>query len=453
MAGITVTPPKFSGAIDEDINIFIRRFQGFLDGLGINPVGAQRNRAIGMLRSCLEGSAGKWYDQTILGKNWRLTNVFNNHGQAGMGALRGRTMAQMIASNSFRLNSLASTFANVPANNAVTVGDVNARMLPQEAFEQDWTNAGGEPTDNPVNAVAVAGNNNPIILNGIRIGQAIFYLKNQYPTVLEERRKVHFGNLEQGDEAIEEFYDKLKHYGSLLNFGNEIVEHHFFKGLSPENQIEIERIGADKSIEELVKSLKRVEQRKAEMKLGLTKRMKSADTYQNQPQVQPQLVSNSSEVSNYRPSSGYSPEEVNRMIKSATEKITQDFQAQFQALQAKIPTDLISEIEKIPVHSDDYWKNKMDQLRKRSEKSNAKFNELQSQIAEDNKRADNVEKMATRIAERIEQRKLDKEISTSFPELFGYLNIKDDPMDTSNLIREIATDDDEYTLQLVRKKK
>ena len=324
-------------------------------------------------------------------------------------------------------------------------------MLPAENFEEDWTNAGGEPTDNPVNAFA--GNNNPMVFNGIRIGQAIFYLKNQYPTVLEERRKVHFGNLEQGDEAIEEFYDKLKHYGSLLNFGNEIVEHHFFKGLSPENQLEVERIGGDKSIEELVKSLKRVEQRKAEMKLGLTKRMKSADTYQNQPQVQPQLVSNSSEVSNYRPSSGYSSEEVNRMIKSATEKITQDFQAQFQALQAKIPTDLISEIEKIPVHSDDYWKNKMDQLRKRSEKSNAKFNELQAQIAEDNKRADNVDKMATRIAERIEQRKLDKEISTSFPELFGNLNIKDDPMDTSNLIREIATDDDEYTLQLVRKKK
>ena len=61
------------------------------------------------------------------------------------------------------------------------------------------------------------------------------------------------------------------------------------------------------------------------------------------------------------------------------------------------------------------------------------------------------DKVASRIAKRIEEKKLDKEIS----ELISDLSINDnnDAMDTSNLVREIATDDNEYTLQLVRKKK
>jgi hypothetical protein len=202
-------------------------------------------------------------------------------------------------------------------------------------------------------------------------------------------------------------------------------------------------------MEELVKSLKRVEQRKAEMKLGLAKRMKSATQYETTPKV---VSSNVSSNASYKPSSsGIPPEEVNRMIKSATEKITQDFQAQILALQAKIPT--VSEIESIPVHPNGYWEYRTDKLRKRAEVANAQFAELQAQFADANKHTGNIEKIATRIANRIEERKLDKELATSFPELFGNLNIKDDPMDTSNLIREIATDDDEYTLQLVRKKK
>ena len=453
MAGITVTPPFFSGGIDENINIFIRRFQGFLDGVGINPVGGQRDRAIGMLRSCLQGPAGEWYDENILGKRWKLINIFDNHGQGGMGALRGRTMAQMIASNSFRAHSLASTFANIGGNNAVTVGDVIARMVPVEDFEEDWTNSSGEPTDDPVNVFA--GNNNPIVLNDIRIGQAVFYFKNNYPTVLEERRKIHFGNLEQGDEPIREFYRKLKHYGDLLHFGNEIVEHHFFKGLSPDNQLEVERIGADKSIEELVKSLERVEKRKSEMKLGLTKRTK-ANTYHDRPNLSEEIKSQVS-GSSYKPSSGYSQEDVDRMIKSITEKITQNFQTQIQDLQAKIPTAPIKLPDAPDKLSDSNWnlEDKMAQLLKKSEATNARFAELQAQIAEDQLHDSNrvTQKMTSRMAERLEQKKLDREIDSLIDKINNSFNINDPDAMETNVVRDIATNDDEYTLQLVRKKK
>ncbi|CAG8719123.1 5861_t:CDS:2, partial [Dentiscutata heterogama] len=53
---------------------------------------------------------------------FELHNIFANHGQAGIGALRGCTMAQMNTSNSFRNPSIAHDYANIAGNNAVTIG-------------------------------------------------------------------------------------------------------------------------------------------------------------------------------------------------------------------------------------------------------------------------------------------------------------------------------------------
>src|SRR6185295_17707673 len=192
------------------------------------------------------------------------------------------------------------------------------------------------------------------------------------------------------------------------------------------------------------------------MKLGLTKRTKVANAYQNQPQVQPQLVSNYSE----KPSpSGYTQEDVDRLIKNATEKITKDFQAQFRDLQSKIPTTSAVPIKPETVTPPEYYPvnpaELFDRIGNKYEKSDSGiFQKAGAELrAQDKKRADNIDRIATRIAERLEKQKVDKEIATSFPESFGKLNINDsDSMDTSNLVREIATDDDEYTLQLVRKK-
>ena len=152
-----------------------------------------------------------------------------------------------------------AVFANRPGNNAVTVGDLVARMLPPQAFEEDWTNSGGEPTDEAPRFAGNTAGNLPIILPGIHLGQVIFYLKNHYPTVLEERRKVQFGNLDQGNDPVKTFYEKVKRYGRLLNFGDEVITHQFFRGLSPDNQLEVERIGSEKPVTELVKNLEKVE--------------------------------------------------------------------------------------------------------------------------------------------------------------------------------------------------
>ncbi|CAJ0831717.1 9533_t:CDS:2 [Entrophospora sp. SA101] len=65
----------------------------------------------------------------------------------------------------------------------------------------------------------------------------------------------------------------------------------------------------------------------------------------------------------------------------------------------------------------------------------------------------NINRIVNRIAERLEQRRLDKEIA-SISGGINTLNINNPvpgPIDTSNLIHEIATDDDEYTLRFENK--
>ncbi|CAH1766642.1 959_t:CDS:2 [Entrophospora sp. SA101] len=386
MAGVSVAIPNFSGGMDEDINTFVRRFHGFLDSININVrENTQRVQATGLFRSALSGPAAN---------------------------LQARTMVQMNTSNSFRPHSSAHAFANHPGNNAITVGAVEARMVPRKAFAEDWTNSGGAPTDDAPRFTGASGAV-PIILNGIQLGQAIYYFENFYPSVLEERRKVQFGTLDQGNDLVKTFYEKVKKYGKLLNF---------------------------------VKNLEKVEKRKSEMKIGLSKRTGDTD-YKSQV---------------HKPSSGFSPEDVDRMIKSITEKIMQNFQTQIQELQAKIPT-----VIKAPAKGMTILDNSEKQVQTNAsiEKWNKFLNDhnLNDDLDEpyepydsnnflpaglpdtyrDKKGLNSYDKAEARLR----QQKLDKEIA-GIAGLFNNLNINDpDAMDT-NLVREIATNDDEYTLQL-----
>ncbi|CAG8801956.1 18800_t:CDS:1, partial [Dentiscutata erythropus] len=61
----------------------------YLAGIDVNPVGATRDRAFGILRGCLSGLALDWFDRKILGKRWELHNILANHGQANIAGVQG----------------------------------------------------------------------------------------------------------------------------------------------------------------------------------------------------------------------------------------------------------------------------------------------------------------------------------------------------------------------------
>ncbi|CAG8764910.1 525_t:CDS:1, partial [Gigaspora rosea] len=253
---------------NEDIDIFISRLSSYLAGTSIDPV-ANWDQAFGILRGCLHGRALEWFDRKILGKRWELHNIFANHGQAGMGALRGRTMAQMNTSNSFRNPSIAHDYANTAGNNAVTVG---VSMIPAKAFTEDWHLAGGQLLDRPVNAIN-AGNGNPIVFGDIRIGQALYWLKNKYPTVISEKRNLVYGLLAQESEPIGEFYSKLLKYEKMLNLNKQQIKSQFLRGLSPDLEDDAKRIGTEQLLANFFEILEPIEMQRAEKKLGLVSKI------------------------------------------------------------------------------------------------------------------------------------------------------------------------------------
>src|SRR5436190_24373167 len=88
----------------------------------------------------------------------------------------------------------------------------------------------------------------------------------------DERRRLRFISIYQDNLPIKDYYEKISRAGQMLNFGNEVINDQFFRGLSPDNSVEIERIGMEKPVDDLVRTLERVEKRKAEVHLGLKSR-------------------------------------------------------------------------------------------------------------------------------------------------------------------------------------
>ena len=189
MALVTLGLPIFSGGPDEDVERHVELFTGYIDGLGINPAlnnngpPTSMNRVKGLFRASLSGEAGEWYDEQFIGKHWELANLFNNHGQANWGAVLGRNMRQLVASNSFRNPSDAHTYATTVANNNTTLA--NSGMIPALALGliQDWGPIGGRPTINPPTVIAAGGAGTPIVLPEIRLGNVIFWFRTEYKTV------------------------------------------------------------------------------------------------------------------------------------------------------------------------------------------------------------------------------------------------------------------------------
>ena len=187
--------PIFSDDPDEDVELFLDLFRGYLAGLGIDPTDAVANppgwkRSLGLLRGCLSGTAAEWFDQHLTDKNWELYNVFENHGQANWGALVGRTMPQLTGTGSFRAGSRMDAYARAGANVAVTL----TQVLPPTGPDQNWEILGGRPTDRAVSVIGAGGGANPLVIQ-LRVNRAIYYFSTNYTTVLRERREVRLGIL------------------------------------------------------------------------------------------------------------------------------------------------------------------------------------------------------------------------------------------------------------------
>ncbi|CAG8706886.1 9075_t:CDS:2 [Acaulospora morrowiae] len=75
---------------------------------------------------------------------------------------------------------------------------------------------------------------------------------NRISTGPTDIQKFRFGELEQGNESVMEYFAKVEKCGKLAGYNEERLRYFFLRGLSPDNQMEARRCRTDLSLDELV---------------------------------------------------------------------------------------------------------------------------------------------------------------------------------------------------------
>ncbi|GET65740.1 hypothetical protein GLOIN_2v1790588 [Rhizophagus irregularis DAOM 181602=DAOM 197198] len=362
MAAVGIAAPIFHGREDEDLNLFIDNFLGYINTVGIDPLddaGAPpgRVRAMGVLRSCMRDEAARWFDAELTGKNWELSNirlVAAANGGAGATRRAFRALAVPEVANGLHVGTYlpgsdADVYSRVAGNAAVTVGDA---FFPSRAdivrtnfkVEEQWRRAGGRPTHQPVNGLGNHGGpfnaavqNQPIVLQGILLDQAFMHMRTNFPTVVEERLQIRFSNLyqEQG-EPVRSYYKRVERAGDIVGYNRIMVTDQFYRGLLPENVIEASRIGAA-PLNTLIDRLSDLERRKGEMFYGLQRRQGIEKAKKEELAGYTHPVTPHEGAVIQRSTDVITQERLQELLKAQAEELTKNFQAQFKQLQASKP--------------------------------------------------------------------------------------------------------------------
>ncbi|GET60466.1 hypothetical protein GLOIN_2v1790588 [Rhizophagus irregularis DAOM 181602=DAOM 197198] len=362
MAAVGIAAPIFHGREDEDLNLFIDNFLGYINTVGIDPLddaGAPpgRVRAMGVLRSCMRDEAARWFDAELTGKNWELSNirlVATANGGAGATRRAFRALAVPEVANGLHVGTYlpgsdVDAYSRILANAARTVGET---FFPSRAdivrtnfkVEEQWRRAGGRPTHQPVNGLGNHGGpfnaavqNQPIVLQGILLDQAFMHMRTNFPTVVEERLQIRFSNLyqEQG-EPVRSYYKRVERAGDIVGYNRIMVTDQFYRGLLPENVIEASRIGAA-PLNTLIDRLSDLERRKGKMFYGLQRRQGIEKAKKEELAGYTHPVTPHEGAVIQRSTDVITQERLQELLKAQAEELTKNFQAQFKQLQASKP--------------------------------------------------------------------------------------------------------------------
>src|SRR5437763_1590717 len=132
--------------------------------------------------------------------------------------------------------------------------------------------------------------NRTFVLTDITLEQLIDYFKGNYHTVRQKYQQALFGITVQGSDSVSSYYTKLKKIARHANMGDDEFCRRFLGGLSPDNQMEIRRIGLSRPIDEIFSSLEQIERYKAELVSGANSLL------QSQQYIQPSQSYPSTEI-------------------------------------------------------------------------------------------------------------------------------------------------------------
>src|SRR5207248_145739 len=103
--------------------------------------------------------------------------------------------------------------------------------------------------------------------------------KGNYSTVRQQYQQALFGITVQGSDSVGSYYTKLKKIARHANMGDDEFRRRFLGGLSPDNQMEVHRMGLSRPIDEIFSSLEEIERYKAELVSGANSFCNSSNTY------------------------------------------------------------------------------------------------------------------------------------------------------------------------------
>ena len=443
MAVVSLGVPIFKGTEDDDIETFINLYIGHLNALGVNPRDRVANpsgakRAMGILRGCMQGSAATWFDRELTGKNWKIAHI-RKQGVATMNAFRQLNVPEGAGgpnANTYVPHTTALAYATNGAHVAITIGQAFIPDGRLKGGDPLWRRSGGKPTTDDPNILynGANGNGNPIVLPDILPDQALFWLRDQYTTVLQEKQRLRFGTLSQDNLPIKEYHEKLERSAQLLGFGDEIVRDQFYRGLNPDNILEAERIGIERPMDDLVSILDRVEKRKAEMHLGLAKRKAQEDYYNKSvtpikaPPVSQQDAMEIKPITQH----AITQDMLDKLLNQHTATLTKNFQAQLQTLQDTVsqqsqkkapPPIPPKDHRRIHEFYEDHAQNPFEDNRQWT------FDEIMG-----DREAQKIAPMVARALAKSKKAKMDRRVNKLASALDNLSIYDDDPMDTSDLI-------------------
>lgn len=477
MSLISLGIPTYDGSEEADFDLFVSHYLGHLGAVNVNPCDLAGNpsgasRAMGILRGSLQGRAAEFFDRELAGKRWEIQYIHKNGVIANLAGLQALIVPEGALgpnANTYVNPSTARTYSLVAGNALHTIGGsfipTGLRFMDNEA----WERSGGRPTNEPANEPRnhIAGNGHPFVLAQITPDMALYWMSRRLPALLEERRRMKFGNLSQDNLSIRDYYYKVDRASRLLNFPQEVRDNQFFRGLSAENVIEAERAGIGRPVSELVDILERIETRKDETRSGLYDKWDTAGGSRQRKIVEPvqRPPATSQEPITIKPvtSHAITQDMLNNLLqqhtKNITENLTNSFQTQIQAIQEKATRRPAGVPPPVPPKNHEqmhrYYEggapNPFDDNREYS------FEEI---TGADYKTPPKVMKIAQRVARKLaqaEERRQDRELARAMQGL----NIDDrypEPMDTSNLVcigdTEVDADDlNVYIANLIRSQK
>jgi len=166
------------------------------------------------------------------------------------------TIAHIRDANAGAITGAVNSFPNVP------LGLAGADIISARNVAEDWTIAGGRPT-NAVPVASNAGGGNPIILAGIRSGQRLYRIKKDFPSAVKFLRMLEIGTLKQGThESVTSFWAKIQKYGDQLGYTSVQKKTSFISGVRHDILNDIFTIGRHRPINDILDSLEEIELRR-----------------------------------------------------------------------------------------------------------------------------------------------------------------------------------------------